>query len=774
MRVRYRISSDGGPTPIREVDSEAVRIGRDPSCEIALDVAKYAMVSGRHARIESTADGFRLVHASPTNKTLLNGEPLEEATSLRSGDRIRLGVTGPTIEILNLEADGRPLVSDHTEHADDVAKALLRASARADRFDLAAGGVLGRDRATADFVLDHPHVSMRHARIMLTDDGGAILTDLGSSNGTYVNGRKVVRALAVTARDRIDIGPYRLRFDGRFLVGQSRAEDVELAAVDVGRIVRDRATGHPLNILVGVGLVVKPREFVCILGPSGSGKSTLLAMLAGRKAPDAGYVLINGEDLYANFEAVKKDIAVVPQKDVLHDALPVGRAIQYTAELRLPPDTTEAEVESSISDMLEIVGLTARRATLIRHLSGGQVKRASLANELISRPGLLFLDEVTSGLDEQTDREVMELFRRVADGGKTVVCITHSLANVETTCHLVVILAAGGRLAFVGTPEEAKAYFGIPRLGEVYRVLGTRTAKEWESAFRDNPHFNCYVAQRLAIREAVSSPTAPRSSLPSGGSVGALRQAWILGRRYVSVWMGDWAALVVLLGQAALVSALLALVFGNLGAVAVPAERLPRTMNLILLVTISCFWFGCNTASKELVKERVIYRRERAINLSVWGYFASKFLVLMMIGVAQTSILFAVIRGWCGLPGSMAAQWLTLISLAVAGTTLGLLISAVSRTEEVGTALVPIVVLPQIILAGVVAPLSGLALSLAKFGMTVYWGRIALERLLPETDQQLLGRDGGGWASPLAFILLQGVIFAAACLIAIWREARLE
>ena len=151
----------------------------------------------------------------------------------------------------------------------------------------------------------------------------------------------------------------------------------------------------------------------------------------------------------------------------------------------------------SVSDILDVVGLTARRGTLVRHLSGGQIKRISLANELVARPSLLFLDEVTSGLDEQTDREVMELFRQVADGGKTVICITHSLANVEATCHLVVILTEGGRLAFIGTPDEAKAYFGISRLGDVYRKLASRDRDDWHQRFRGSPYFRHYVIDRM-------------------------------------------------------------------------------------------------------------------------------------------------------------------------------------------------------------------------------------------------------------------------------------
>ena len=271
-------------------------------------------------------------------------------------------------------------------------------------------------------------------------------------------------------------------------------------------------------MLDDVTLVIRPREFVCLLGPSGSGKSTLLSALSGRAAADEGAVLLNGKDLYANFEALKQDIAVVPQKDVLHDSLAVGQALWYTAKLRLPPDTSAAEIEASLGEMLETVGLTARRGTVIRHLSGGQVKRASLANEILCKPSLLFLDEVTAGLDEQTDREVMNLFRSLADAGKTVVCITHSLANVERTCHLVVILTPGGKLAFVGKPAEALEYFGIDRLGDVYDRLAEQPAEHWQQTFHKSPLWQRYVADRLPPEaEQAAARLARRPAAPADG-----------------------------------------------------------------------------------------------------------------------------------------------------------------------------------------------------------------------------------------------------------------
>ncbi len=267
------------------------------------------------------------------------------------------------------------------------------------RFLIGKGGVIGRDRRAVQFHLDHPHVSRLHASLA-ADKGRVVLADLGSANGTFVNGRRLARPAELNQGDRIDIGPFSLRFDGDTLVSSSRSNNIELGARGLKRVVTDRATGQPLTLLEHINLVVRPREFVCILGPSGSGKSTLLAILSGRSPPNAGMVFLNGADLYSNFEALKEDIAVVPQKEALHDSLAVGAALGYTAELRLPPDLSRAEIDASVADILDVIGLTARRATLVRHLSGGQIKRVSLANELVARPSLLFLDEVTSGLDE--------------------------------------------------------------------------------------------------------------------------------------------------------------------------------------------------------------------------------------------------------------------------------------------------------------------------------------------------------------------------------------
>jgi ABC transport system ATP-binding/permease protein len=771
LNVRVRVGTGNGATTSESL-GDVVRLGRNPDCEIAVDPISFPMVSGIHARIEPAGPGFVLVHLSESNQTLVNDSAVRGLVPVRAGDRVRLGTTGPTVEILAIESTrliALAAASGHgnTVQADFRQMAMLRGSALARRFEIGSGGVIGRDVRAVQYHLEHPHVSRLHASLAV-DRGRVFLADLGSANGTFVNGRRLTQRAELCDGDRIDIGPFSLRVDRFTLVSRSRSNNIELTARGLKRVVQDRATGQPLTLLEHINMVVRPREFVCILGPSGSGKSTLLAILSGRNSPDAGTVFLNGTDLYSSFEALKEDIAVVPQRESLHESLTVGAALGYTAELRLPPDLSHAEVDASVSDILEIVGLTARRGTLVRHLSGGQTKRVSLANELVARPSLLFLDEVTSGLDEETDRDVMELFRQVADGGKTVICVTHSLANVEATCHLVVILTDGGRLAFIGTPEEAKGYFGISRLGDVYRKLAGRDRDDWHRRFRGSPFFQRYVVDRMPS-DTFDDDKAVATVQPLRGGASSFRQAWILTRRYASIWRGDFQAIFAMLGQGLLVALLLGSVFGDLTDAKAPDNRVGQTLNVLLLMSVSCFWFGCNTAAKELVKERLIFLRERDSNLRVAAYFASKFVVLALLAATQATLLFVIVRSWCQPAGSAPQQWAALTALAVAGTAIGLFISALARSEEVATALLPIVVIPQMILAGVVAPLSGTVELLAKGFISVYWAQRALEGLASQADATFSARLEGRFWGPLVLVLAHAAAGAFATVVVLLR-----
>lgn len=188
--------------------------------------------------------------------------------------------------------------------ASDAHFALFRGSAQAEQFAIGSGGVLGREAGKVQFLLDHPHVSRRHASLKVSS-GRVVLTNLSAANGTFVNGQRIDRPTELEVGDRLDIGPFALEYDGDALVSTSRANNVELSACAVERVVTDRATGKSLPLLNGVTIVIRPREFVALLGPSGSGKTTLLTILSGRDSPDAGFVRVNDRDRKRTFSPLE-------------------------------------------------------------------------------------------------------------------------------------------------------------------------------------------------------------------------------------------------------------------------------------------------------------------------------------------------------------------------------------------------------------------------------------------------------------------------------------
>ena len=197
---------------------------------------------------------------------------------------------------------------------------------------------------------------------------------------------------------------------------------------------------------------------------------------------------------------------------------------------------------------------------------------------------------------------------------------------------------------------------------------------------------------------------------------------------YVSLFE---SSLMAMIGQSLIVALLLIIVFGDLTDLAV-GEKAPRSVNLLFLLAISSFWFGCNNAAKEVVKERTIFTRECDFNLLSSSYFVSKLVVLCSFSFIQTLILYGLTKVFCGPPGNPAGQLAVLLALAAAGTTLGLLISTLASSEEMAITLSPMAIIPQIILSGTIAPLSGFGKWLALFGVTTYWGKRGLDALLPD------------------------------------------
>lgn len=737
------------------MNDEPLDVGRGREATLRFEDDTFSRLQ---FRVVPVAAGWEVHNLSQHNPTKVNGEPLSAPRLLVTGDRISAGRTelvflsGEQAEAAAAAAAAEPAgLSGPTLPAQEMVVSDPRLQALQGEVPVRARTRIGRDEGL-DLRLPHPHVSRLHAELVV-DRNGVNLHDRGAANGTWLNGARLARPALLQAGDQIGIGSYRLLFTGRSLRYQSGEGNLTLVAERLSRRVRDDA-GREVVILDDVSLVIRPRELVALLGPSGSGKSTLMAALSGRAPASQGRVLVNGEDLYRQFEALKRDLALVPQRDVVHAGLTVRAALRFTARLRLPPDTSPDELERVVERTLEGLGLTERGDTRIGALSGGQVKRVSLANELIARPSLLFLDEVTSGLDEQTDREMMRCFRDVADSGKTVVCITHSLTNVDRSCDLVVFMARGGRLAFFGRPAEALEYFQVERLGDVYDALESRPAEEWQRRYRESPLYRTYVVERLAAQPRPSAREAVRPRRPLGLRLReGGRQLGILSQRYARLLLADRGALAFAGGQAALVALTLWVFFGDLGRREV-AQRAVESANLLFLLGTSSIWMGCNNAAKEIVKERDILTRERDANLEPLAYYLSKCLVLGLLGLLQSLVLLGVARQACGLEGDWPLQLLLLDLSLLAGMTLGLLISAASRTTDMAVTIVPMVLIPQVIFAGGIGPLEGAAETVAELLISNYWTFEALRATLPDAltslADPLSGRPLLGELRPVA------------------------
>lgn len=193
----------------------------------------------------------------------------------------------------------------------------------------------------------------------------------------------------------------------------------------------------------------------------------------------------------------------------------------------------------------------------------------------------------------------------------------------------------------------------------------------------------------------------------------------------------------------------------------------------MFLLAVSSFWFGCNNAAKEIVKERTIYTRERDFNLLMGSYFASKLLLLTAISWLQAVLLFTVVRAWCAPPGSFASELIVLLALALAGVTLGLAFSALAASEEMAITLVPMAVIPQIILSGTIAPLDGLSKALAMIGISPYWGKRGLDGCLPAAVAKLVpGLEQHSTAVAVVVLLVHAVAGIAVALAVLhWQSA---
>ncbi len=613
-----------------------------------------------------------------------------------------------------------------------------------------------------DLSLDDVRVSRLHAEVATRSDGSQEVRDLGSSNGTFLNGRRIRGAEPLEDGDFIGIGGQTLQVHAGRLRLVSARRTAWFGAVDL--VVN--AGGR--RILDEVGFALEPSSMLAVVGPSGSGKSTLLNALTGFRPAESGNVVFDGRDVYATYQEVRSRMGLVPQADILHTQLSVRGALSYAAELRFPRDVTAETRRARVEQVMAELNLDERADVRLDRLSGGQRKRVSVGCELLTEPALLFLDEPTSGLDPGNEEALMETLRNLARAGRTVVVVTHSVQSLHLADRLLV-MAPGGQLGYFGPPADALPYFaGLgadPEAGYagMFQALEERRDVDWKATFRATPGYTTLVTEPLASADLMPVPVRPNIDPPPPPTPVA-HQLGVLIRRYLAVIRADRGFALTLALQAPIFGILFALMF--FFNTMLTSEALNASL-LIWLIVIGATWLGTSNAIREIVKELPIYRRERTIGLSAGAYVLSKVVVLGLITAVQAVVLVpismlyqvlppqnspsqaALLIGFGIDPGVanvdlaatgvlLESQLVELIVVAIivgiSSMALGLLLSAVVGGVDRAATVLPVILVVQVIVSVPIISGSSIVLQVMGYGLSARWGMAAAASTIDLAD----------------------------------------
>ncbi|MFB6992146.1 FHA domain-containing protein [Streptomyces sp. NPDC056230] len=814
--------------------SRSYTLGRDPQGDLTIDDAR---VSWRHATISWGGRSWFIEDHGSTNGTYVQGRRIQQLEigpgsavhlgNATDGPRLSIGAAAgaPQAPVQQPQQGGAgrpgrqaPVPQQHqpqqgwqqapqgepqqphvpqqqgranTPGAGGPGGAAGAPSVYGDRspttfHQFALGRVMRIGRALEnELVVSDLQVSRHHAEFHATPDGRFEIRDLGSHNGTYVNGQPLSKSGSafIGPNDIVGVGHSTFR-----LVGDRLEEFVDTGEVSFSARHLTVTVDGGKQILKDVSFGVPEKSLIAVIGPSGSGKSTLLKALTGYRPANQGDVLYDNRNLYKQFAELRQRIGLVPQDDILHKELTVTKALKYAAKLRFPADTTEAEREARILEVLAELKLDIHKDKKVTSLSGGQRKRVSVALELLTKPSLIFLDEPTSGLDPGMDRDVMQLLRGLADDGRTVLVVTHSVAELAI-CDKLLVMAPGGSVAYFGPPEEALNFFGYTTWADVFSAFENYRDYDWAGRWRGSQHYQMYAADIDAVAPQsmhMSPPQQLRPPKPQSWTA----QLFTLMRRYVSVIASDkgfMGLMVILPAVLGIVSVVIPAKFG-LAPPDPPSRFNSAAGTIMLILAVGMCFSGAANSVRELIKERVIYERERATGLSRSAYLMSKVIVLGVITAFQGVIICGIGFSTRELPAEglimppAVELCLTITALGFTSMMFGLVISSLVKTSEKTMPLLVMFAIVQVVFTGILFQVYG-SPGLEQFAwlMPSRWAiagagtTLDLSHLMAPWDPKnptdldpLWEHSAGQWGINISVLLLLGII----CGIAVARLLR--
>ncbi|MCV7165433.1 ATP-binding cassette domain-containing protein [Mycobacterium stomatepiae] len=549
-------------------------------------------------------------------------------------------------------------------------------------------------RATDNDIVIQDVLASRHHAFLLQTPIGTEIRDAHSVNGTYVNGVRVGSAV-LTEGDVVTIGNVDLVFTRDTLVRRTEAA-TRTGGLEVNSVCYEVDNGKQL--LDHVSLTARPGTLTAIIGGSGAGKTTLSRLIAGYTSPSSGTVTFEGHNIHTDYSSLRSRIGMVPQDDVVHRQLTVNQALGYAAELRLPPDTSKAERAQVVAQVLEELEMTKHADTRVDKLSGGQRKRASVALELLTQPSLLLLDEPTSGLDPALDRQVMLMLRLLADAGRVVLVVTHSVSYLDV-CDQILLMAPGGKTAFQGPPDQVEAAMGTRNWADIFASVGA----DPDEANRRFKERNQQSSQPPARESPADLGDPPPTNLR--------RQISTIARRQVRLVISDRGYTIFLAVLPFLIGALSLTVKGPKPGLG-PADPLglapTQPQYIMVLLNIGAIFMGTALTIRDLIGERAIFRREQAVGLSTGAYLLAKVMVFCIFATLQAAIAVFIVRLGKGAPTQPAlffgdatvSLFVTVAGACVASAIFGLMLSALAQSNEQIMPLLVVSIMSQLVLAG--------------------------------------------------------------------------
>lgn len=493
-----------------------------------------------------------------------------------------------------------------------------------------------------------------------------------------------------------------------------------------------------LFLLNDVNFCIPRGHFMAIVGPSGCGKTTLLKAIAGIKTTTAGSFFWEGRDLSEDGDFEPHEIGYVPQFSIAFEELTVDESIESSARLRVNAD--EDELNDIIDNVLAETGLTDIADRQVKLLSGGQKRRLALAMELVSSPRILLCDEVTSGLDPRSEREIVQLLHDLSmKDGRIVISVTHSLAQMELYDSIMVMVR--GNLAFHGSPSVMVHYFSVNDFEEVYPRLALRDPIEWNASWmKHRRDYYCRLEKehvgKFEKRGVDPPPPSPRGEEEDAPKApGLISQVMTLLRRRFSILLRDRTQLTLQVAMIVVFPILVAL-FSSKGqdqllnltdvqggdiAAEIQAQQEQAEVRakvgsavsgIIMFEVILLGLMGSNNSSREVAGERLIMEKEKFAGTGVAAYVASKAIFLSVLVLIQSLWMFFFVEWFWPLRGDTVNHLIFLLMANAAMTSVCLGISANCKTPDQASLL-------SIYLVGFQLPLSGAVLALPEMIETV-------------------------------------------------------